>query len=96
MNRYLLYVAVVGVCWGVESAPALHAATNSKPATEKGTSVEDIGRGLKSAARNIEQEIPKIGPAIGAMINRMSGKDSHAKPGGTAGQSGPEKTKEKR
>ncbi len=97
MSRYLIYLVVIGACWGVGSATSLQAAANSKAETEKGTTVEDIGRGLKSAARNIEQEIPKIGPAIGAMINRMSGKDPAPKPGGKAsGDSGGGKTKENR
>lgn len=29
----------------------------------KGMTVEDLGRGLKSAAQNVEKEIPKIGSA---------------------------------
>ncbi len=42
----------------------------------KGLTVEDLGRGLKSAARNIEQEIPKIGPAIGNTFKNLTGKGS--------------------
>ncbi len=42
----------------------------------KGLTVEDLGRGLKSAARNIEQEIPKIGPAIGNTFKNLTNKNA--------------------
>jgi hypothetical protein len=41
----------------------------------KGITVDDLGRGLKSAEQNIEKEIPKIGPAIGETIKKLTGKD---------------------
>ena len=41
----------------------------------KGITVEDLGRGLKSAAQNIEKEIPKIGSAIGGAVKRITEKD---------------------
>jgi len=40
----------------------------------KGMTVEDLARGLKSAAKNIENEIPKIGPAIGDTFKKATGK----------------------
>jgi hypothetical protein len=42
----------------------------------KGTAVEDLGRGLKSAAKNVEKEIPKIGSAIGETFKKLTNKNS--------------------
>lgn len=41
--------------------------------THKGMTVEDLARGLRSAAQNIEKEIPKIGPAIGQTVTSITG-----------------------
>ncbi|MBS0183455.1 MAG: hypothetical protein JSS39_13725 [Nitrospira sp.] len=41
--------------------------------THKGVTVEDLARGLRSAAQNIEKEIPKIGPAIGKTVTSLAG-----------------------
>jgi hypothetical protein len=46
----------------------------------KGLTIEDLGRGLKSAVRNVEKEIPKIGPAIGETFRKLSGNGSNNKP----------------
>jgi hypothetical protein len=51
-------------------------AESQKPEGSKGITVEDLGRGLKSAAQNVEKEIPKIGPAIGNTVKKITGKDS--------------------
>lgn len=51
-------------------------AGKSKQDNGKGLTVEDLARGLKSAAHNIEQEIPKIGPAIGSTFKNLTGKGS--------------------
>lgn len=45
----------------------------------KGTTVEDLGRGLKNAAHNVEKEIPKIGSAIGKAFKKITGKSSEKK-----------------
>ncbi|MGB4068268.1 MAG: hypothetical protein WBK08_09580 [Nitrospira sp.] len=52
------------------------------PQTErsKGLTVEDLARGVRSAAQNIEKEIPKIGPAIGKTITSITGNSSEKKP----------------
>ncbi len=47
--------------------------------SHKGMTVEDLARGLRSAAQNIEKEIPKIGPAIGKTVTSIAG-NSSAKP----------------
>ena len=40
----------------------------------KGMTADDLGRGLKSAAQNVEREIPKIGSAIGNAVKKMTEK----------------------
>ena len=50
------------------------------PSNSKGLTVEDLTRGLKQAAHNIEQEIPKIGPAVGKTLKTMTGKGSDKPP----------------
>ncbi len=42
--------------------------------SNQGSTLEDIGRGVKSAAKNIEQEIPKIGAAIGDAVKKVTEK----------------------
>ncbi|HVG01890.1 MAG TPA: hypothetical protein VM842_03325 [Nitrospira sp.] len=64
-------------------------ATNKKVGSDQGLTLENIGRGIKSAAKNIEEEIPKIGPAIGDTIKKATRSDTdktHPKP--SARQSG--------
>jgi hypothetical protein len=48
----------------------------NEPTTEgsKGITVDDLGRGLKSAAQNIEKEIPKMGSAIGKAVKKITEK----------------------
>ncbi|MCW5798587.1 MAG: Exported protein [Nitrospira sp.] len=46
---------------------------NNKPGGNQGLTIGEIGRGLKSAAKNIEEEIPKIGPAIGKTFKQVTG-----------------------
>ncbi len=52
------------------------------PQTErgKGLTVEDLARGVRSAAQNIEKEIPKIGSAIGKTVTSITGNGSEKKP----------------
>ena len=56
-------------------------ASAESPQTErsKGLTVEDLARGVRSAAQNIEKEIPKIGPAIGKTITSITGSSSEKK-----------------
>ena len=44
--------------------------------SHKGITVDDLARGLRSAAQNVEKEIPKIGPAIGKTIKPAAGNSS--------------------
>jgi hypothetical protein len=60
--------------WGGQTLAA-EAEEAQKSEDSKGVTVQDLGRGLKSAAQNIEKEIPKIGPAIADTVKKLSGKD---------------------
>jgi hypothetical protein len=40
-----------------------------------GITVEDLKQGLKSAAHNVEKEIPKIGSAIGNTVKKLTDKE---------------------
>jgi hypothetical protein len=55
-----------------------------RKAEDKGITLEGLGRGLKSAAHNIEKEIPKVGSAIGSAFKKIteagSGKPSSQEP----------------
>jgi hypothetical protein len=55
------------------SAAASNSADTQKNEDSKGLTVDDVGRGLKSATQNIEKEIPKIGSAIGETVKKFSG-----------------------
>jgi hypothetical protein len=59
------------------SSPAAEAQKNDE---HKGVTVDDLIRGLKSAGKNIENEIPKIGPAIGETFKNITGKGSKKQP----------------
>ena len=69
---------------GLSSPPAGGATADSaekeKPDPNKGHTLEEIGRGLQSAARNIENEIPKIGSAIGNMFTADSAEKEKTDP----------------
>jgi peptidoglycan hydrolase CwlO-like protein len=56
-------------------------AENQKTKEGKGTTVDDLTRGLKSAAQNVEKEIPKIGSAIEGTFKKVTEKSSGNKPG---------------
>ena len=62
------------------SGTGLASAENQKVEGNKGITVDDLGRGLKSAAQNVEKEIPKIGSAIGETFKKITDKRSDKKP----------------
>ena len=47
--------------------------SGSKAGSNQGRTLDEIGRGLKSAAKSVEEEIPKIGPAIGKTFKQITG-----------------------
>ena len=55
---------------------ASDATADHKAGSDKGSALDDLGRGLKSAAKNIGDEIPKIGPAIGDTFKKITGQDN--------------------
>ncbi len=69
---------VLGLSQNIETASS--AAENQKTESSKGITVDDLGRGLKSAAQNVEKEIPKIGSAIGETFKKITSKDSDKQP----------------
>jgi hypothetical protein len=53
------------------SERVLAAAASQQTEHDKGVTVNDLTRGVRSAAHNIEKEIPKIGPAIGKTLKSI-------------------------
>lgn len=76
MHRTIILVALLVA--GLTLAAAASPASAENPNTEgsKGLTVDGLGRGLKSAAHNIEKEIPKIGSAIGNAAKKITEKGS--------------------
>jgi hypothetical protein len=70
----VLLVMGNAVC-AVESQQAQSQQTESG----KGLTVEDLARGVRSAAQNIEKEIPKIGAAVGKAIKSVGANSSEKK-----------------
>ena len=63
-----------------QTAGTAASADNRNTEESKGITVEDLGRGLKSAARNIEKKIPKIGYAIGNAVKKITEKGPETPP----------------
>ena len=59
---------------------ASDSADTEKKEGNKSLTVEDMGRGLKDAARNVEKEIPKIGPAIRDAVKNLNKTTTTQKP----------------
>jgi len=75
--RRAAVIMLMLVLWLSQAARAASDSANTQKSQEsKGITVDDLGRALKSAAQNIEREIPKIGPAIGETVKKIMGKDS--------------------
>lgn len=55
------------------SNAASESSGSGKAGSNQGMTLDEIGRGLKSAAKNLEEEIPKIGPAIGKTFKQVTG-----------------------
>lgn len=60
----------------------VHAASEStgraKTDSGQGLSLDEIGRGVKGAAKHLEEEIPKIGSAIGKAFKQVTGSEKEA------------------
>ncbi len=57
---------------------ASEATGRGKTDTKQGLTLDDIGRGVKSAAKHIEEEILKIGPAVGKAFKHVTGREKEA------------------
>ena len=68
---WLLWLSV-----GFSTGTFAEAAGAQQVEQRKGLTVDDLTRGLRSAAQNIEKEIPKIGPAIGKTLKSVTGSNS--------------------
>jgi peptidoglycan hydrolase CwlO-like protein len=73
----IIIVALLFVGFSQTAIAASSASSDShKTGDGKGLTVDDLGRGLKSAANNIEKEIPKFGSAVGNAIKKITEKGS--------------------
>jgi peptidoglycan hydrolase CwlO-like protein len=79
MRKTTVLVAVLTACSMIWATTSSAAETQNKD-EHKGVTVDDLTRGLKSAGKNIENEIPKIGPAIGETFKKATGKESKKQP----------------
>ena len=76
MQKRLIIIATVlvgGFVW-VAAPDESRSADNRKAEESKGITVDDLGRGLKSAVNNIEKEIPRAGSAIGNVFKKITEK----------------------
>jgi hypothetical protein len=76
MHRTVIIIAALLVVGLTQAAAADSSASaeNRKTEDSKGITVDDLGRGLKSAAQNIEKEIPKMGSAFGHAVKKITEK----------------------
>lgn len=58
----------------------------NKAGSNQGLTLDEISRGLTSAAKNIEEEIPKIGPAIGKTFKQITGNGRETRKSGQPAQ----------
>ena len=78
MHRTIIIIMalfVIGFSQAAAAAPST-STDNRKTGDGKGLTVDDLGQGLKSAANNIEKEIPKFGSAIGRAVKKITEKES--------------------
>ena len=75
MQRMVIIIAALLVLGLTQAAAASSTSVDNRKTEEsKGVTVEDLGRGVRSAAQNIEKEIPKIGSAIGNAVKKITEK----------------------
>jgi len=75
MKRTSIIVTLLlfGLSQTAESAS--NAADTHQTEGGQGVTVDDMVRGLKSAAQNVEKEIPKLGSAIGNAVKKITEKE---------------------
>ena len=74
-NILLIGSLLMMISVNIPLAAASDGRENQKAGSSQGITLDDIGRGLKSAAKNIGDEIPKIGPAIGETFKKVTAQD---------------------
>jgi hypothetical protein len=77
LMHWMVIIAAVLAIGVLQVAAEATSAGSGKTEDSKGISVDDLGRGLKSAANNIEKEIPKMGSAIGNAFKKITEKESN-------------------
>lgn len=70
------FLTVLLVMGNVVCAAESQQAQSQQAEPGKGLTVEDLARGVRSAAQNIEKEIPKIGAAVGKTVQSIRGNSS--------------------
>lgn len=80
MHRMSMIAGLGLLGWCLLAGPDAVSAESQKTDGSKGITIEDLGRGAKSAAQNVEKEIPKIGHAIGETFKKVTGKESEKQP----------------
>lgn len=76
MNKTALLTACLTL-WLHIGAMAGSVPDKEKPAdSSTALTLDNLGRGIKSAAKNISEEIPKIGPAVGETFKKITGKST--------------------
>ncbi len=85
MRRHTVTIVSLGllivspVLWQVGNAAESQQTESKQTEPSKGLTVEDLTRGVRSAAQNIEKEIPKIGAAVGKTIKSIGSNSSEKK-----------------
>ena len=76
MYKRIIMLATILAAGLVQAAAPDQSTTadSGKTGDGKGITVDDLGRGLKSAVNNIEKEIPKAGSAIGNVFKKITEK----------------------
>ena len=74
MHRMGIIIVALLALGFIQAAIAASSSSADRRTTEggKGVTVDDLGRGVKSAAQNIEKEIPKMGSAIGSAFKKIT------------------------
>jgi len=88
MHRMVMIIAALFVVGFIEALTTVPSWSADRQNTEgsKGVTVDDIGRGVKSAAQNIEKEIPKMGSAIGNAFKKITEQGSEKSSSQEAGK----------
>jgi len=80
MRRRNMVGSLAVLCWCFLVGSGTASVESQKTEGSKGITVDDLGRGLKSAEQNVEKEIPKIGPAIADTFKKVTGKAPSKQP----------------